>query len=782
MNDSLPPLSHALQVLDFETVLSRLASECESSLGATLATELRPSFKSEEVVRLLAQTDEAFRLLATERLPNLVGIRDLREATNRAAKGATLDGQSIYFIGEALSTMRALRTVLKPKQEAFPVLWAIVQNLLEDPKTEEIILRSVDSGGEVMDSATTELAKLRRAKRNAAQRLTDKIHSYTTGSHRDHLSDPIVTQRGGRYVVPVKAEHRAKIRGIVHDTSSSGQTLFIEPTEVIEIGNALREAEAAEIAEIARILTNLSSRIGALGMELVGSIEAAGGVDLILAKARYGYRLHGCVPEASRPAHCFIELGRHPLLDEKIAIPLTMDLGGEQDGVLITGPNTGGKTVAMKTVGLFVAMSQAGMMVPARRAKMGHFSQIWADIGDEQSMQQSLSTFSAHIKNIAEALVNLKPGSLVILDEIGAGTDPAEGAALAKSVLLEIQSKRAKVLASTHYGELKLFATNTPGFINSSMEFDVKTLRPTYRLLTGTPGSSHALKIAERYGMPKEVVEKARQDQGIQEQDVAKMLEQLEHAQRRAQKAQSESDRLTHRLKEVEALAEKKLKEADEIRRTARQRVADAVEAEMRQLRMDASDLFEQLKKAAPSEVDKARARLKELNARGESLATKTRPDRPKPKEYEIHKGMSVRVRGFSQTGSVLEEPRDGKANVQLGSIKMTVKTADLEPEQLPSKPKQAARKSHQLEKAQTASIEFNLRGFRAEDAELELERFLDESILAGMDSVRIIHGKGEGILRQVTQSILKRHRGVKSFRDGESTEGGQGATIATLK
>ncbi len=773
---------HALEVIDFPSVLQRLAANCESPLGAALANELEPSFSSADVTLQLSQTDEAFRLLASEKLPNLAAIRDLRDAANRAAKGATLDGQTLFHIGDALTTIRALKAILKPKQETFPVLWAIAKNLIEDQKTEEILLRSVDSGGEVMDSATVELARLRRAKRNAAQRLTDKIHSFTTGASRDYLSDPIVTQRGGRYVVPVKAEHRAKIRGIVHDTSGSGQTLFIEPTEVIEIGNALREAEAAELAEVARILMNLSSRVGSMGMELVGSIESAGGVDLILGKARYGYQLRGCVPEPSHPAHLFIESGRHPLLDPEIAVPLTIDLGGEQDGVLITGPNTGGKTVAMKTVGLFVAMAQCGMMVPASRAKIGLFSQMWADIGDEQSMQQSLSTFSGHVKNIAEALNGLKPGALVILDEVGAGTDPAEGAALAKAVLLTIQAKGAKVLASTHYGELKLFASNTPGFINSSMEFDLKSLRPTYRLLSGTPGSSHALKIAERCGMPKSVVETAREDQGIQAQDVAKMLEQLEHAQRRAQKAQSESDRLANRLREVEAQAEKKLAEAEEIRRTARQKIADAVETEMRALRLEAADVFKTLKQAAPKEVDAARERLKVLNQRGEGIAAKTRPVRPRLVEHEIHKGMTVRVRGFSQVGTVLEEPRDNKANVQLGSIKMTVKTSDLEPERSPAKVTQIARKSHQLEKAQTASVEFNLRGFRAEDAEQQLERFIDESILAGLENVRIIHGKGEGILRQVTQSVLRRHRGVEGYRDGESTEGGQGATIAVLK
>ncbi len=775
-------LMHALQVLEYETVLQQLASHCESPLGATYASELRPTFDKGESARARSLTHEAFELLAVEKLPSLGAIRDLREPATKAVKGATLDGMSLFHIGEALSTMRALKAILKPKRESFSGLWGMADNLVEDTRTEELILRSIDSGGEVLDSATTELARLRRNARNAASRLTDKIQSYTTGASRDYLSDPIVTQRGGRYVVPVKAEHRGKIRGIVHDTSGSGQTLFVEPADVVEIGNSLREAEAAALAEVARILLDLSSRVRSLGLELVASIENAGQIDLILAKARHGYAERGCLPETLEDAHMIIEKGRHPLLSATVAVPLTIEVGGPFDGVLITGPNTGGKTVAMKAVGLFVAMAQSGMMVPASRARIGHFSQIWADIGDEQSLEQSLSTFSAHVKNIAEALNGLKKDALVILDEVGAGTDPAEGAALARAILHAIQAKGAKVLASTHYGELKLFAANTPGFQNCAMEFDLKTLRPTYRLLVGTPGASHALKVAERCGMPKPVVERAREDQGVQAEDVAKMLEQLETAQKRAQKAQSEADRLTHRLKEVEVQAEEKLQQAEEIRRTAKQKISEAVENEMRQIRLDAAQLFDRLKKSGLSNLDDARTKLKELNERGESLARRTKPVAPAREAAVVVKGMAVKVRGYSQRGTVLEDPRDGKAIVQVGPLRMTLNTSDLEPERTPETPKLKARKSSQLEKAQTAHVELDLRGERAEDAENKLQRFIDDTILAGLGSVRIVHGKGEGILRKVTQETLKGHKGVQSFRDGDPEEGGQGVTIAALR
>lgn len=776
---------HAWRVLEFDAVRKQLADHCQSLLGVQLAQNLEPSFDPAEVEQLRNQTQEAYELLAQEMVPGLQAVSDLRREAQRVIKGATLDGESLFAFGQLLATLRGFRSVLKPKQERFPELWRRAEPFVEDTRTEEAILRSLDSGGEVLDSASPELSRLRRQKRSAASRLVDRIQSYTTGATREYLSDPIVTQRSGRYVVPVRSEHRAKIRGIVHDTSGSGQTLFVEPAEIVEIGNSLREAEAAELAEVARILKNLSERLGALGKPLVESIEQAADLDLILARARHGYATQATLAEPHREGQIVIEKGRHPLLDPEKAVPLYLSLQDPTSGILITGPNTGGKTVALKTVGLYVLMNQCGMMLPASRVRLGFFRGLWADIGDEQSLQQSLSTFSAHIKNIGEALRHLGPATLVIFDELGAGTDPAEGAALAKAILFEIQASKAKVIASTHYGELKLFAANTPGFENSSMEFDLKTLQPTYRLLQGTPGASHALKIAERYGMPKHVVERARQDQGVQSEDVSRMLEQLENAQRRAQKAQSEADRLANRLREVEATAERKLQQSEEIRRTARQKIADAVEEEMRQIRLEVAKIFEDLKRApSPAEVQAARERLKFLDQRGRDVVRKTRPERaPTPALTDVQKGMAVRIRGYTQMGTVIEAPRDGKVLVQIGPLKMTVKTTELEADpNVAREARKEARRSLQLEKASVASMELDLRGGRAEDAQRTLEKFLDDSILAGLEQVRIVHGKGEGILRQMTREVMRKHPGVEQFRDGEPNEGGQGVTVAALR
>lgn len=776
-------MTHAERVLEFDTIRVLVAEECETERGADLARGLEPAFDTDEVWAAQAQTREAADLLSGLSIPSLGAVRDHRQAVLRAAKGGAVDGQTLFQIGAALEAMRTTRQVVKARERDCPGLWAIASNLCDLAALERRLLDSLEADGEVLDSASPELARLRKAKHSCAQRIGDRIQSYVSGKNRDLLSDPIVTQRDGRYVVPVKAEHKGRLKGIVHDTSASGQTVYVEPEEIVQLGNALREAEAAERAEVARILADLSKRVGVESDAIEVGLEAAGDLDLLLAKARLGYQMKAASPVRSEGHRIFIQAGRHPLLDPEIAVPLTLDVGKDFDGLLITGPNTGGKTVAIKTVGLFVLMAQAGLMLPALEVRLGVFTQIWADIGDEQSLQQSLSTFSAHIKNIAEALEKLKPGALVLLDEAGAGTDPAEGAALAKALFLAFQSGGAKIMASTHYGELKVFAYNTPGFINAAMEFDVKSLRPTYRLLVGAPGASQALRIAERYGIPKPIVDAAREGVGVERQDVARMLEKLEQAQRQAQAAQSEADRLTARLKKIEAETEAKLSEAAEIKRTARQKAAEAVEAALREIRLEAAAIFEELKSSSDQQArDHARERLREVQQAGQDLSEDFKPQAKKAELAEIVRGSRVRIEGYNQTGTVLTDPRDGKTQVQVGPLKMTVSVAQLRLEAgPPEKPAVTPKKNLGLQRALTATTELHLRGMRAEEAQEAIDRFVDDAILGGLPAVRIVHGKGEGILRKVTHEALRRHKGVRSFRDGEADEGGQGVTIAVF-
>lgn len=777
---------HALRVLEWDLVRGMLAERCETPVGEGKAMVLEPSFREEEVWTDLGRTGEALGLFEFE-LPSLRGIRDVREAVLVASKGGSLDGERLAAVGRALVVMRGASRWLALKEEVAPGL-SVLGGLLPDlPRLTDDLERSLDGDGELRDEASPELALARGRKAKAGQRILEKIQSFTTGATRGMLSDPIYTQRNGRYVVPVKAEHKGKLRGIVHDSSASGQTVYIEPEEVVQLGNQLREAEAAERAEVARILKALSAAVGQHGQSIALGVETAGDLDLVFAKTRLGVDLDGCLPERSLVrAELRIGGGRHPLISAEAAVPLTVSLGGEVEGILITGPNTGGKTIAIKTVGLCVAMAQAGMAVPARSMRLGVFSQIWADIGDEQSLQQSLSTFSGHIKNIAGALRGMRKGALVLLDEVGAGTDPGEGAALARALLMEFQRRGAVVMASTHYGELKLFASNQRGFMNASMEFDLKSLRPTYRFLPGTPGSSHALKIAARYGVPEGVLAEAEKGFSESEQDIARMIEQLESAQRRAQKAQSEADKLSARLRRVEEEAERKIAAAEEARRRLGERAATELEELLREIRIEAAAVFEAVKRnPTQAGMDAARERLRSLQEAGSGLAREVRPEEKIERAVvPIKKGTKVRVLGLNLNGVVLEDPKGKKVSVQAGAMRMDVDMNKLVPLGMleEKKPKRnRAVGEMRLRKAQTIQREIQIRQMRAEEAVEVLEKFLDEAVLAGADVIRIVHGKGEGVLRKVTHDLLRRSGLVKRFYEADADSGGQGATVAEL-
>ena len=776
-------MSHALEVLEFDSVRGQLVAECQTAMGSRLAECLEPRFDADAIWAALEQTHTAWRLYETTAPPSLGGAKDVGELARRAAKGVSMQGEDLFRTGESLAAMRAFHDFLSPKRESAGALWPLAEQLHANAHLERQLLEGLDGSGEVLDVASPVLAGLRRKKRVAAQRVQERIQRYLSGKTRDLLSDPIVTVRDGRYVIPVKAENRGKIKGLVHDTSGSGQTLFVEPEDVQQMGNALREVEAAERDEVVRVLALLSAAVGKDAIPIADGLAAAGELDLVLAKARLGARTGGVVPER-RPGHgIVIRGGRHPLLDRSIAVPLNLELGFEQRALLITGPNTGGKTVAIKTVGLFVLMAQAGMMVPAASVALGPFTQVWADIGDEQSLEQSLSTFSGHVKNIAEALRGVRDGALVLFDEIGAGTDPAEGAALAKAVLRSLHVGGARILASTHYGELKAFAYNTEGFANAAMEFDSKTLRPTYRLLMGAPGASHALKIAERCGMPTDVVADARSMLGEAAQEVGRMMEQLETAQKLARTAQGEADRRAVEVKRREEAADRKLAEAHEVRRRAHERASGEVEETLRQLRLEAAELFEALRSSGvPAEAKKeVRAQLAALQVKGEALSDELAPERPRPATAPAWaKGASVRVEGYPQVGVLVDAPKGRQATVQIGAMKVVVPVDKL-PAAAPAKPAMRARSMNLAEKAMNASNEIHLRMMRHEDALRELEKFLDDAVLGNVHQVRIVHGTGQGVLREMCHQVLRKYPGVARYRDGDPAEGGQGVTIAEL-
>lgn len=775
-------MQHALQVLEYDAIRRKLAEHCETALARQHAAGMDPLFEPEAVWSLLDLTESAYRLLGAAVPPSLGPVRDLRKQVIHAAKGSVLGGQEIYQAADSLAAMRAFRSFINTRREDYPLLWNIAEGLADAKAVEERIFDSLEPDGEVKDSASATLAGLRRKMIATQSRIIERIQSYCTGKTREYLTDPIYTTRDGRYVIPLSANHRGKIKGIVHDTSGTGQTIFIEPEDVLQLGNTLREVESAEREEVMRILADLSARLGSVALAFEQGVEAAGELDFILAKVKMGYADDGILPLRANKPCADITSGRHPLLDKTKVVPLTVTVGYEFNGLLITGPNTGGKTVAIKTIGLLVLMAQSGLMPPANGMRLGPFSQIWADIGDEQSIQQSLSTFSGHIRNISEALNGVKAGALVLFDELGAGTDPAEGAALAKAILEEFHSAGALLVASSHYGELKAFAYNTPGFQNAAMEFDAKSLRPTYRLLMGAPGASHALKIAERYGMPKHLVELAREGLSSEQQDIALMMEKLELSQRQARIAQGDADRRISELKKLEDKAEKKLAEAEEIRKTVYSKATDQIESVLRDIRREAMQVFDDVKKSAdPKAMEAARSHLKGLQEIGDELASQFETTRTKKeKPVELSKGMTVRVEGYTQIGTTLGDPKDGLILVQMGPLKLNVPVDDVSITQ--DKIGEKKRKPNvSLNRAMHATSEIHLRQMRAEEALQLLEKFIDDAVLAGIPSVRIVHGKGEGILRKIAQDYLRRHRSVKSFRDADPAEGGQGVTIAVF-
>jgi DNA mismatch repair protein MutS2 len=767
----------ALKILDFQLIRNRLEAWCESAMGSEIALSLQPSFAEQEIWEQLDQTAEAFDLLGTNPPPNINGVHDVRGPLKLASKGAMLSGSEIYQIGYAHSAIRTMREYLE-KAQTKKIAFV---GLESDPKIEREILFAFESDGSIKDEASPALGELRRKKRTAQARIIERIQAYTSGPNRDLLSDPIYTVRQGRYVIPLKAEYKGRIKGIIHDTSATGSTIFLEPDDVLNAANAARQIETQEREEEKRLLTLFSRKVGNIATITIGALTELGKVDITFAKARLGAEMRAQVPIRTSGHHIEVKSGRHPLLDPNSVIPTDIELGGEQS-VLITGPNTGGKTVAIKAVGLFVAMMQSGLLPPALHCRFGHFTQLWADIGDEQSIEQSLSTFSAHLKNIASALNNLKTGALILLDEIGAGTDPAEGAALAQSILLEFQSKGGTVLASTHYGELKAFAFSTVGFINASMEFDQKTLRPTYRLILGAAGASQALRIAERYGIQPHVVERAKEGLSTQQRDIAEMLQNLENAQKQARAAQSEADRKLSELKQLEAVAERKLQDAEDIRKRANERAKDAIDSELRNIRIEAEELFEQVKKGKGT-VQDAREKIRAIDHKGKHLAKPFQPKKTvESTQVALKKGDHVSVLGFQQNGVLLEDPSGREVLVQMGIAKMKIDIRKLIPTD--AKPTQATSNKHKLglNKTMNAKTEITLRHKRAEEAIQELERFIDDALLGNVPWVRIVHGKGEGVLRQVTQEFLRKHKDVKSVRDGDATEGGQGVTIATFK
>lgn len=781
-----------ISVLDYPKILHKLASHAATAIGKSRAERLRPSHDLAAVSSSLLTTDEAFAVLRLKGGAPFGGIRDIRASIQRARIGGALNPAELLDIATTISGGRKLKRFLLSFHEnrPIPLLQSWAAGIAELNKLEEEISVCINDQGEVSDQASPELNRIRHERRTGEHRVRERLEQMLrTPSVQKMLQENLVTVRNERYVIPVKQEYRGSIGGIVHDQSASGATLFIEPEAVVQLNNKLRELSLKEQKEIEKILRQLTEKVAEFAEELRESVESLAELDFHFAKADLAKEMKASLPIMNDSGFLHLKKARHPLITGD-AVPISIELGGAYNTIIITGPNTGGKTVSLKTIGLLSLMAMSGLFIPAEDgSSMCVFEGIYADIGDEQSIEQNLSTFSSHMTNIIGILRDLTPNSLILLDELGAGTDPAEGSALAIAILEYIHNRGCRMVATTHYSELKAYAYDRPGIINASMEFDVQTLRPTYRLLVGVPGRSNAFAIAKRLGLSEEIISQARGQINEETQRVESMIASLEEnrltaetERQSAQQLHREMDRLRKDLEEerikFEEQRSKLLQKAEEEAREAvskARREAEEIIADLRRLAMEErSGIKEHKLLEAKKKLDEAVPALRKTHS---AVGTKSK------NAASIELGDEVLVASLGQKGHVVEIAGDG-AVVQLGILKMKVDKADIELIASSKRQKQYQPAGAGVKRSRDEQIrtELDLRGTNLEDSLIEVDRFLDEAILSNLGQVSIIHGKGTGVLRSGIQEYLRRHKHVKSYRLGNFNEGGSGVTIVELK
>ena len=814
--------SKTLSVLEYPKVLERLKGFCDFSASMELARSLEPTDSYDLALARLAETSEARRLFSTNDNIGIGGAHDVRSAVDLAARGGVLDPQQLLDVKSTLISARELKRSLERKTEEYPRLSQIAAGLPESHGIVDSISRVLSDRGEVLDSASPKLGTLRREIKIAHDRLMSRLQRYLTES-ANKLQEPIITQRDGRYVIPLRAEFKGQIKAVVHDQSSSGATLFVEPLPIVELNNSMRELQLQERDEERRILYELSAQIGDHRDELTYGVENLAMLDLIFAKAKYADELRASAPllhELSAASHHrsgrheqpeqkpeprrLIRLleARHPLLDPQTVVPIDVDPQPGTRAIVITGPNTGGKTVSLKTVGLLVLMAQSGMHIPAQSgSELPCFRAVYADIGDEQSIEQSLSTFSGHITNIIRILKEIDWRSLVIFDELGAGTDPQEGAALARAILGFLLETGCTTLVATHYPELKTFAHSTEGVVNASLEFDIKTLRPTYHLTIGLPGRSNALLIAQRLGLPQPIIETAKGEINPDDLRADKLLDDIRKERNRTsrerQKLEKARDRLEAQTKEIE----KRLEKIEDERREVLAKARAEGELEVAVLRRNIDSLKSQLKKAKQP-LDAIRTIEEKIEKIEEKIEApiERKTDQSPISNYQLPKlGERVTVSTLNTEG-VITALGESDAEVQIGSLRVRARLADLvrkgqeqessEAKKNPSaalkageerKPEAEGSGRAALSSTKSPGIELNLRGKLVEDGLEELDRYLERAYSSGLLFVRIVHGKGTGRLREAVRNALKSSPYVASFEEPKDSEGGAGVTVAKM-
>lgn len=777
-----------LDVLEFEKIKSLVANETISDLGLEKVNQMMPATNFETVVFQMEETDEIAQIYNKHRLPSLSGLSKVSAFIHRADIGGVLNVSELNLIKRLIQVQNQFKTfynqlveedegvkypILDDKMNQLPVLTDLFQQINETCDTYDLY-----------DNASYELQGIRSKISSTNQRIRQNLDRIVKSqANQKKLSDAIVTVRNERNVIPVKAEYRQDFNGIVHDQSASGQTLYIEPSSVVEMNNQISRLRHDEAIEKERILTQLTGYVAADKDALLVAEQVMGQLDFLIAKARYSRSIKGTKPIFKEDRTVYLPKAYHPLLNRETVVANTIEFMEDIETVIITGPNTGGKTVTLKTLGLIIVMAQSGLLIPTfDGSQLSVFKNVYCDIGDEQSIEQSLSTFSSHMTNIVEILKHADKHSLVLFDELGAGTDPSEGAALAMSILDHVRKIGSLVMATTHYPELKAYSYNREGVMNASVEFDVDTLSPTYKLLMGVPGRSNAFDISKKLGLSLNIINKAKTMIGTDEKEINEMIESLEHNYKRVETQRLELDRLVKEAEQVHDDLSKQYQQFQNYEKSLIEEAKEKANQKIKAATKEADDIIKDLRqlreqKGADVKEHELIDKKKRLDDHYEAKSIKQNVQ--KQKYDKIVAGDEVKVLSYGQKGEVLEIVNDEEAIVQMGIIKMKLPIEDLEKKQ---KEKVKPTKMVTRQNRQTIKTELDLRGYRYEDALIELDQYLDQAVLSNYEQVYIIHGKGTGALQKGVQQHLKKHKSVSDFRGGMPSEGGFGVTVATLK
>ena len=785
-----------LRVLEFTKIRGQMMQYCESEMGAALCENLEPTNRIDDVRRMQQETREAHDILTYLGGSPMSAFSDVRPQLHLAEIGSTLSPRALLDIGASLRAARSVRDALVNKREGTPMLTANASRLSVFKSIEQAITDAIISEEEIADRASPELFTIRRKMRACNERVRDKLNSMIhSPTYAKYLQDTIITMRGDRYVLPVKQEYRSLVPGIVHDQSATGATIFVEPISVVEIGNELKQLISSERAEIERILRMLSAQVAPEAAAMADNLAILAQLDFAFAKAALAKSMFAVEPKINDEGRIRIVRGRHPLIDPEKVVPLDIRLGQDFTSLIITGPNTGGKTVTLKTTGLFTLMAQSGLQVPGEYGtELAVFDDVFADIGDEQSIEQSLSTFSGHMKNIVSILENVTPDSLVLFDELGAGTDPTEGAALAQAILSTLLSMKTRTVATTHYSELKEFALTTPGVENASVEFDVSTLRPTYRLSIGIPGKSNAFEISRKLGLPEFVIGKAKDllsKEAVRFEDV---IANAEYHRQIAEKERKIAEEARQEMVAIRNQAEAERKKLEDQRDRAIKKAKDEAKRIVENARRESEAVISELramKKAGGAQEHEIQRVKKKMEQTQEALADKKEVGGEIPKT--VKPGDMVHIASMDVDATIVTAP-DAKGYVQLkvGMMKMRAQLSDLRTmtttqQMIKKEQKKLERKKSMREQridvmTRTVRQEIDVRGMALDEALPEVQKFLDDAMLSSLGEVSIIHGNGMGVLRSGIQDCLRRHPCVSSFRLGRYGEGETGVTIVSLK